>query len=180
MKGYNNYSGGIPSTAQAIVTGKKNCNVIVNTGDNMKEAWVNSWTLRKAGYKVLCISSMLREYPTYFEYVEGEGLKPFYVSCSDRAKQRHLNYFYNRIGPVIVNVGLTYDKKDIERAEDFKDTRNMFYKFPLIENKITRAQCYDIVEESGLNIIAVKTGCVRCPKQGPEGSTWDQVPEGWK
>ena len=160
-------SGAVCSTTMALKLGKKVNYLIVNTGDNMPHAWRNVWKLRQRKYRVIALSSMIAGYGTYWEYIEGEKLKPFYMTCSDKAKQRHMNYFFNTIGPVTVNIG--YVKEDADRVADFVDKAKIKYKFPILD--MSRAECEAVLHEEGFEV--AKTGCNRCPKQ-PDRS---KVPE---
>jgi len=140
-------------------------NITVLTGDDMPEALAIMWELRRRGYRVMALSSFIAGYPTYWDYVRGENLKAFYRSCSDKAKQRHLDYFYRTIGPVAVRVGLTVGEE--ARAAAFRDRDWVSYSFPLIEAGMSREDCLMLCHSQGL--YPVKSGCVHCPKQ-PGGS----------
>ena len=167
MREWASISGGVCSTEMALQLGKKVNYLVVNTGDNLGHAWHNLWKLRQRRYRVIALSSMIACYGTYWDYIEGEGLKPFYMTCSDKAKQRHMKYFYNTIGPVVVNIG--YVAEDVHRIEAFKDSPKISYRFPIIH--MTRKECEDHIHEEGFEVL--KTGCARCPKQ-PDKS---KVPE---
>jgi len=143
--------------------------VIVDTGGNYQEAWENIRRLRVKGHRVIVLASLNKHYPYYYDYIKEEKLKPFYKSCSDKAKQHHLDYFYRTIGPAIVNIGLTIDEAD--RREEFQNNRWIKYNFPLIEHGYTREMCEKLLRHHDLLII--KTGCWFCGKQPRE--SWERL-----
>lgn len=167
---FNNVSGGTPSTAMALLYPKIPC-VMVNTGGNYPEAWENMRRLRADhNIRVIVICSPNKNHPTYYEYIKAEGLKPFYNSCSDKAKQHHLDYFYNTLpGTIHINVGLLPEEP--RRVEEFPTTGKLKYHFPLIEKGYTREICEKILRKHDMLII--KTGCYFCGKQ-PEAS-WNRL-----
>jgi len=143
---------------------KETPNIIVNTGMNPKMAWEIAWELRKRRYKVIALSSMLRGYGTYYDYMmnEIELQEPLMISCSDNAKQKHLNHFYNTLASMVghceVNIGFTSEEN--KRFNSFKDTKLIHYSFPL--RKLTREECMKICLQH--NLRPEKSGCVLCPK----------------
>ena len=52
-------------------------NVIVNTGGNLPEAWENIYRLQKKRLTIIVLNSFVQGYPTYYDYIKGEKLKPF-------------------------------------------------------------------------------------------------------
>jgi len=168
MRFFNNISGGICSTAMALLNPKIPC-VIVNTGGNYPSAWETIRQLKKKRIKVIVLSSPNKGFPTYYEYISGESLKPFYKSCSDKAKQQHLDNFYKIVGPAYVNIGLT--KEEEKRVQSFKNKSWVTYRFPML--KYTREQCLKVLRAKG--VTAYKTGCWFCGKQ--PYSSWARLKE---
>ena len=158
---WNNYSGGVCSTAMALIY-PKIPNVIVNTGGNYPWAWRNVHKLRQERHKVIVLSSFVQGYPTYFEYIRKNELMPFYMTCCSKAKDMHLDYFYNTIpGKQVVNIG--FIKGEERRAERLaeKNTRHRIFNFPMLDYE--RDTLVKFIEDRGY--IAKKTGCWFCPKQ---------------
>jgi len=170
MRIWNELSGGVCSTAQALLF-PKIPNVIVNTGGNLPTAWRTVNQLRKKRITIITLSSAVQGYPTYYDYIRKNGLVPFYVSCCEKGKERHLNRFFKTIGPVTVNVGFT--KGEEARAERLKKKNCKWYKFQFPMLKYTREQCEKILRFH--DIQASKTGCWFCPK-GPNPPRWAVEP----
>jgi len=164
---FNNVSGGVCSTAMALLYPKIPC-IVVNTGANYPEAWRAIKQLQDRGHKIIVLSSFIGGYPTYYEYIKGEELIPFIVSCSYKAKQSHLNKFYNAIGPVTVNVGITADEE--QRTAAFTDSKMIKYNFPLVTHGYTREMCETILDKYGVK--ARKSGCWFCGKQPKKSWAW--------
>lgn len=133
--------------------------IIVNTGGNLPEAWENIYKLQKKRIKIIVLNSFTQGYPTYYDYIKNERLKPFYMSCSDRAKQAHLNRFYKAITPCTVNIGFIKGEED--RAKVFKNHNGIRYNFPML--KYTREHCEKVMRLNKMNLI--KSGCYFCAKQ---------------
>ena len=142
--------------------------VIVDTGGNYDEAWENIRRLRVKGHRIIVLASLNKRYPYYYDYIKDEELKPFYKSCSDKAKQNHLDYFYKTIGPAIVNIGLTADEPD--RRDEFQNNNWIKYNFPLIEHGYTREMCEKLLRHH--NLLIIKTGCWFCAKQPRKSWIW--------
>lgn len=143
-------------------------NVIVNTGGNYPWAWRNVNKLRQNGIKVIVLSSFNNGHPTYFEYLRKEDLKPFYVSCCHRAKDRHLDYFYNTIpGKQVVNIGFIKDEEKRAARLEKKNTKHRVFNFPMLD--YDRETLEKFVLDRGYD--AKKTGCWFCPKQ-PNPPKW--------
>lgn len=151
MRVYNSISGGTCSSAMALI--HRNPSVIVNTGGNPPEAWINIHLLQRKRIPIIVLSSFTQGYPTYYDYIKNEKLKPFYKSCNHKAKRIHLDRFYKSVSPVTVNIGLIKGEED--RVTAFKNTNSIRYRFPMLT--FTREQCEKILRVHGLSVI--KTGC---------------------
>ena len=172
---WNEVSGGVCSTAMAIVLGKKVPNVTVNTGGNYPWALRRMHKLTQDGYKVIMLSSFTEGYPTYFDYIRKNELMPFYVSCCAKAKENHLNKFFNNLGHtrIIANVGfIEGEEKRADRLVDNHQTKRIRFNFPMLS--YNRIQCEKMLRSNGFepdkpeNPVGqqfFKSGCFFCPKQ---------------
>ena len=80
--------------------------------------------------------------------------------CTRDFKVRPIHAYYKSLGvPVEQYIGIAYDE-----VHRMKDSRVEFVTnlYPLIDRKITRAGCIEIIEEAGLPVPA-KSGCYFCP-----------------
>lgn len=177
---WNEISGGSPSVAMAIITTRKTPNVTVWTGGGLPWALKRMWRLRQLKYKVIMLSSFTAGYSTYFDYIRKNDLKPFYMSCCDKAKERHLNHFFNALtGQILVNVGfIKGDERRAERLRKNHTTKKISFSFPVLD--LTRADCEQVLIDHGfkpdnpeadLGERFKKTGCHFCPKQ-PNPPKW--------
>jgi len=171
---WNELSGGVCSTAMSIATGKKVPNVTVNTGGNYPWALRRMHKLTQDGYKVIMLSSFTEGYATYFDYIRKNELMPFYVSCCAKAKENHLNKFFNNIpGRHTVNVGFIMgEEKRADNLVDNHQTKKIRFNFPMLS--YNRIQCEKLLRGSGFtpdkpeNPVGqqfFKSGCWFCPKQ---------------
>ena len=171
---YNELSGGVISTAQALIF-PKITNIMVNTGGAYPWALRRYNKLTQDGYKAIMLSSPTEGYATYFDYIRKNELMPFYVSCCDKAKERHLNKFFNNSGHVrvLVNVGFCKNEEDrADRLVENHQTKRIVFNFPML--KYTRVQCEKIMIKNGFvpdkpenspGKQFFKSGCWFCPKQ---------------
>ena len=178
---WNELSGGVCSTAMAIVTGKKVPNVMVNTGGNYPWALKRTHKLIKDRYKVIVLSSFTEGYATYFDYIRKNELMPFYVSCCAKAKDRHMNKFFNNLGHSRVNVNVGFIEGEEDRAERLVEnhqTKRIRFHFPMLS--YNRIQCEKLLRGAGFKPNApqnpvgqqfFKSGCFFCPKQ-PNPPEW--------
>lgn len=80
--------------------------------------------------------------------------------CTRDFKVRPIYAYYRSLGvPVEQYVGIAYD--EIHRMKDSK-VSFVTNLYPLVDRKITRAACVQIIEEAGLPV-PEKSGCYFCP-----------------
>lgn len=85
--------------------------------------------------------------------------------CTQDFKVKPINRFIRSLGakkknPVFVDIGISLDES--HRANfSKKDVQYVKKEYPLLDEKITRAQCYEIIEAFGFPIPA-KSGCDFC------------------
>lgn len=76
--------------------------------------------------------------------------------------------------------GYTHDPKDMDRWNDFLDANNIDVEAPLIERKITHANCLAMVEAAGIELpVMYKLGfqhnnCIGCVKSSGAGY-WNKI-----
>jgi len=163
---WNNLSCGVVSIAQALLF-PKITNVMVNTGGNKMSAWKTHNQLQHKRIRIIVLSSAVAGYPSYYHYIKGEGLMPFYVSCCYKAKEMHLDRFYRAVAPAVVNIG--FCKGEERRAERLarKDRPWRKFNFPMLN--YTREECEKILRAN--DVMASSTYCWFCPK-GPNPPEW--------
>ena len=76
--------------------------------------------------------------------------------------------------------GYTYDKKDLGRWDDFLDANNIDAIAPLIERKISHANCLAMVSDAGIALPVMylqgfqHNNCIGCTKAGGMGY-WNKI-----
>jgi len=164
---WNSVSGGNCSVAMALLHPKNPC-LIVNTGGNLDEALNQIYELQKRRHTIIVLSSFQQGYPTYYDYIKKEKLKPFYRSCNHKAKRQHMDRFFKAVAPVTVNIGLT--KGEEGRAEAFNSNWKVRYRFPMLS--YTREQCEKIIRSKGMTPLETRSGCYFCGKQPKSSWSW--------
>ena len=88
-------------------------------------------------------------------------------SCSDLFKIRPIYRYLRRLNAkqVVAYLGIAYDEKKRAKESSRKYIKNVY---PLVENKINREECKQIIHSHGFQI-PPKSGCYFCPFQ-PERS----------
>ena len=86
--------------------------------------------------------------------------------CTEKFKISPINRFIKSLGatknnPIYMDIGISLDES--HRA-NFTVTKPLYVKnsYPLLDNKITRRECYEIIKEHGFPV-PVKSGCDFCP-----------------
>lgn len=85
--------------------------------------------------------------------------------CTSDFKVKPINRFLRKIGatkknPVHVDIGISLDES--HRANfSKKDVQYVIKEYPLLDQKITRSMCYEIIQKHGFPIPA-KSGCDFC------------------
>lgn len=80
-----------------------------------------------------------------------------------------IHSYYRKLGaPVVQYLAIAYD--EIERMKDSR-VDYVTNVFPLVDRKITRAGCIEIIERAGLPV-PVKSGCFFCPFNSGERWMW--------
>jgi Phosphoadenosine phosphosulfate reductase family len=75
-------------------------------------------------------------------------------------KVRPIRSYYKRLRtPIVQYVAIAYDELERMRSSEDDWIRN---EYPLVDRRLTRADCVDIIERAGL-AVPVKSGCYFCP-----------------
>lgn len=163
MKEYQSFGAGVNSVALAEVLKHKPEKVFADTGCEYPE----TYTYLKTYLPVTVLNAPVEKCNTIEEWCHKLGHGPFvrYRSCTDKWKIRRLEKYAEK--PCTFNIGIAYDER--HRARIFEKGK-IKYRYPLVENGITRKDCKQIILDAGLRI-PVKSGCWLCPFQ-PKASWW--------
>lgn len=113
------------------------------------------------------------KYNNHFEVLEDVNFinSAYGAPCTGMLK-KNVRFGFQRPGDVQY-FGYTYDKRDIDRANRFKERHSdLDVRFPLIENKITKSECLKYLSHAEIEIPAMyklnypNNNCVGCVKGG--------------
>ncbi len=187
---YMSFGGGPPSLALAIlnawneITPRAELIVFADTGGEKAATYrltrqYEAW-LEEHGMEFRTVQSKdgpLEEYvraksvpiPVHTEGAIGKR------QCTDKWKiapiEQYLHARFGKGTPLIAQLALTWDAGDFNRQRDPKVKRNT-NRWPLIEKRLTRANCIEIIQLAGLEV-PPWTACSFCPLQGD--GMWRQL-----
>jgi len=166
-----NFGAGVNSTALAIELKNRNIvpdfTIFSDTGEELPETYshierMKIWFIENR-FKFIIVQHDTY-YPLYL-YYKSRNTLPFrkFRDCSDKFKKvpikRFIKQFKNE--GVIQMIGISYEEATRMRTSDIKW---ITFKFPLVDWKIDRNKCVEIIKKEGLDI-PVKSGCFMCPFQ---------------
>lgn len=166
------FGAGQNSTAMIILMKKKQIHIteiiFAETGNEMPETYIflkefKRWC-KDNKIKFVEVVSKLGDLKKHYEEKKIIPYRMF-RSCTDKFKVRPIvKYLKSKYENKEINMfmGIAIDEK--KRAEGMKNKKNIFYKFPLIDEEIDRKGCIEIIKKEGLSI-PVKSGCYFCPFQ---------------
>ena len=88
--------------------------------------------------------------------------------CTDKFKRQPINKFIKSLGakkadPVIKAIGISLDESHrLNTFNQMKEPKYVKLTYPLIDDKITRDDCYKIIKDANMPV-PVKSGCWFCP-----------------
>lgn len=164
MRKYQSFGAGVGSVALAEVINHRAEKVMSDPGCEMPETYE---FLRTYPNEVTVLHPIVEGCKTIEEWCHKLGHGPFkrWRSCTDKWKIRPIEKYYER--PCIVYIGFTAD--EAHRVRIHKKGK-IEYRYPMVEQNITRKMAVNIIADAGLNI-PVKSGCFFCPFQ-PKASWW--------
>jgi hypothetical protein len=164
MREYQSFGAGVNSVALAEILRHKPEKVFADTGCEYPETYAY---LKKYLYPITVLNEPVEGCATIEEWCLKLGHAPFrqFRSCADKFKHRRMERYYEK--PCTVYIGIAYDERHRVRISE----KGQFsYKYPLVEQGITRDKCKEIITEAGLEI-PPKSGCWLCPFQS-KASWW--------
>lgn len=166
MKRYLSYGGGVNSTALGlwlIDHGIEAEWVYADHGADWPETREYVAMLQAKGYPVTVLETRRNGVPIY-EFCWECYCIPMRMArwCTDHWKVRPLHAYMQP--PCTVYLGISYEER--HRADKLAGyVRNGEIKeFPLVDERINRASCVEIIEAHGLPV-PIKSGCYFCPHQ---------------
>lgn len=189
------YGGGVQTAALAVLAvrgeiPRPDLIVFADPGHESKRTYAYNETmqewLRPHGLKITVAQSHLGPLADTLE--AGKLVIPSYGSrggqgnraCTERWKIRVVRKVLRQHGATTADVMLGISLDEIHRAKD-SDVQWATNTFPLLDLRITRADCLNIIAEEGLPE-PPKSACTFCPFRTPYG--WarlkEEEPEAWQ
>lgn len=162
MKQYLSFGGGVNSTALMLLLtdrGEEFETIFVNHGGDYPETYNYVDYLRDIGFEINEIVPDVEGYHTIYEYsIDKQILPSFrYRWCTDKFKIRSINNYIDT--PCTMFIGFDYG--ELKRSLKNKSGK-ITNIFPLIDAKMDRNACVDLIKGHGLDI-PPKSGCYFCP-----------------
>lgn len=163
---------GVNSIAMEVILreeGIKHESVFVNHGGDYPETYEYLDYIRKQGFRIIELKTEnIEGYNTLAEYCLGNKIKPLGCNrwCTDKFKVR---YFWQKYAnfhePCIVYIGFDYGEKhranrNYDKLKYAKHPASRL-EYPLVERKIDRKGCKQIIENAGLKV-PPKSCCYFC------------------
>ncbi len=161
---YQSFGGGVNSVALSEVLDHSVEKIMADTGCEGRPTYRY---LAEYPHPITMLKGHVEGCNDIEEWCHKLGHAPFrmYRSCSDKWKYRVIEKYYER--PCLVYIGIAYDER--HRVKIHKKGK-ITYRYPLVEQKITRNKCKRIILDAGLPV-PPKSGCWLCPFQS-RGSWW--------
>lgn len=172
MKNYLSFGGGVNSVALYLLMEQMGMEfeaVYVDHGGDWPETYAYVDYFIATGRPVTVLRPTVRtrarrvfhNIVDYFEHMNVLPTKnPKRRYCTSRFKSAVLDAYQET--PCFVFIGYAFD--EAERAV-ISSSKGREYRWPLIENEITRQGCIELIKANGLNVPR-KSGCYICPFQG--------------
>ena len=166
MKKYLLFGGGVNSTALYVLLKKTKTDVTaiyVDTGGDPDSTRKHIEHMHERGYPIEIIPGQVNgvNLPQYIETINVIPSRRFRW-CTDKFKIRPIMNHIEK--PAELYIAFDYGEK--HRAKE-SERKNVYNRYPLIEEKVTREQCREIIRWAGLPV-PTKSGCWFCPFQPME------------
>jgi len=164
MRIYQSFGYGVNSVALAVHLKDVPVKLFADTGNEQTETYLYQ-NYYEQSHRVITLNDPVQGHASLYDYCLAYKTVPHraFRWCTDKFKQQRLKHYY-RGEEATVYLGIAYDEK--HRAQLEKKGK-IVYKYPLVENGITRKQCIKIIEEAGL-LVPPKSGCWFCPFQSKQ------------
>ncbi len=177
MKSFQSFGYGVNSVALSEILDKRIERVFSDVGSELPETYSYVDYYRGLGHKVTILIPNVQGYTNIEDYYRYHvKCPPFraFRSCTDKFKIRTLNKYFGRDpdNKIKLYLGIAYDERHRSKKLKERDDKHYSFEFPLVDEKITRKGCIEIIEDAGLKV-PPKSGCFFCPFQ-PKAS-WQRL-----
>lgn len=163
------FGAGVNSVALSLILPDSVERVFADTGAEQPETYEY---LKQHNFHLTVLDSPVEGCNNIIDWCHKLGHGPFRMrrSCTDKFKRRRIEKYIKR--PAIIYIGFSAEEAHRAKTTDgeaFK-RQGIEYRYPLIEQGITREGCKKLIRDAGLPV-PPKSGCYICPFQ-PKGSWW--------
>ena len=165
MKQYLSFGGGVNSTALLLLLtdqGEEFETIFVNHGGDYPETYEYVDYLRSRGFEITEIIPDVEGCHTIYDYSMKSRIIPSFRFrwCADKFKIRPIYKYIHY--PCVMFIGFDYDETKRTAKSLKKVGDGITNIFPLIDAKMDRNACIDLIKEHGLKV-PPKSGCWFCP-----------------
>jgi len=168
MKQYLSHGMGVNSTALMLLLEDEGIefeSIFVNHGGDYPETYQYLTYLQNCGFEITeILPNVEGSYSSLYDFCFDKKIIPFrrFRWCTEKFKViPFLNYIET---PCICYLGFDIGEKKraFSRKAKRKKERDVIYKYPLIDAKMNRKDCVNLIQTSGLKT-PPKSGCFFCP-----------------
>ena len=141
--------------------------VFVDPGSEMPGTVEDVHDMNKKGWNIRILKPDNKGFDNIYDFYWAEKMVPMFKfrSCTHKFKQRPQRMYYKQFEPYTLFIGFDYSER--HRVIEESTLKNEFYKYPLVDMKITRKRSKKIIEEYG-ETVPPKSGCFFCIYQSKE------------
>jgi len=163
MKLYLSHGMGVNSTALMLLLedwGVKYEAVFVDVGTEYPGTYQYLDYLKEQGYDITVLKPNVEGFDNLYDYCKHHKVFPGLNTrwCTDKFKIRTLRKYIKT--PCVMFIAIAYDEKHRAFTKPLK--KGVVNSYPLIDYRIDRKKCIEIIKEHGLKVPR-KSGCWLCP-----------------
>ena len=171
MKKFISFSGGVESSTMCVLFGGSADAIFSDTGWEHQQIYdrielMENKVSKLHGRKTKIHKVRNKKHGRLQDYIREQKFYPSQLArfCTRMFKIEPIDEFLKDWGDVEIMIGLNWDER--ERTGNHGLLPNVKYSYPLIDNKITREACIDILEKADLSVkfppYMKRGGCVGC------------------
>lgn len=176
MRKYISFSGGVESTTMCFLYGKGATAIWVDTGAEHKEMYERIDFVEqklkeyhKGDFELIRLTAQMKHKGEYYKSLEDYIVALKFMP----SQQRRFCTYYFKIKPIDeflskeeceLMIGFNYEEQG--RTGNLEMKSNIHYKYPLIDDGLTREDCEDLLKMNGLHpdfpVYMLRGGCRMC------------------
>lgn len=171
MRRYLSFGAGVNSTALMLLLLDDEVTfeaVFSDTGCEKPETYGHLDLLEKEGYEVTRITPVYEGFDNLYDYMWSRKMIPIIHLriCTANFKTRPIAGYVEK--PCEMMIGYDFGER---RRRHLRNRKDITYTAPLVERRVTRERCVEIIREHGLPV-PMKSGCYLCPFQSKRQWKW--------